>query len=101
MLTAGAEGKRYVLPNARVMIHQPLIGGGGISGQATDIEIHAREMLKTKKKLIDIYVKHTGREYDFLHDSMERDNFMGAEEAKDFGLVDTVVESRKRKQSQA
>lgn len=101
LLTAGAEGKRYVLPNARVMIHQPLIGGGGISGQATDIEIHAREMLKTKKKLIDIYVKHTGREYDFLHDSMERDNFMGAEEAKDFGLVDTVVESRKRKQSQA
>ncbi|MAE74629.1 MAG: ATP-dependent Clp protease proteolytic subunit [Bdellovibrionaceae bacterium] len=101
LLTAGAEGKRYVLPNARVMIHQPLIGGGGISGQATDIEIHAREMLKTKKKLIDIYVKHTGREYDFLHDSMERDNFMSAEEAKDFGLVDTVVESRKRKQSQA
>ncbi len=96
LLTAGAEGKRYVLPNSKVMIHQPLIGGGGLSGQASDIEIHAREMIKTKQKLTDIYVKHTGRNFDELTAAMDRDNFMTASEAKDFGLVDLVVSSRKK-----
>lgn len=96
LLTAGAKGKRYVLPHSKVMIHQPLIGGGGISGQASDIEIHAKEMIKTKNKLTDIYVKHTGRDFDELTTAMDRDNFMTAEEAKDFGLVDHVVASRKK-----
>ena len=95
-MCAGAKGKRYVMPHARVMIHQPLIGGGGIAGQASDIEIHAKEMLKTKSKLTEIYVKHTGRDFDELTQAMDRDNYMGAEEAKDFGLVDQVVETRKK-----
>lgn len=96
LLTAGAQGKRYVLPNSKVMIHQPLIMGGGLSGQVSDIEIHAKEMIKTKQKLTDIYVKHTGRSFDDLTGAMDRDNFMTAEEAKDFGLVDMVVTSRKK-----
>lgn len=96
LMCAGAKGKRYVMPHARVMIHQPLIGGGGIAGQASDIEIHAKEMLKTKSKLTEIYVKHTGRDFDELTQAMDRDNYMGAEEAKDFGLVDQVVETRKK-----
>lgn len=95
LLTAGAQGKRYVMPHARVMIHQPHIMGGGITGQVTDIEIHAREMINTKRKLTEIYVKHTGKDFDLLAQMMERDKFMSAEEAKDFGLVDTVVEQRK------
>ena len=78
------------------MIHQPLIGGGGISGQASDIEIHAKEMIKTKNQLTDIYVKHTGRKFEDLTKAMDRDNFMTAQEAKDFGLADSVVESRKK-----
>jgi ATP-dependent Clp protease protease subunit len=96
LLTAGSKGKRYVLPNAKVMIHQPLIMGGGLSGQVSDIEIHAKEMIKTKQKLTDIYVTHTGRNFDELTAAMDRDNFMTAEEAKDFGLVDFVVTSRKK-----
>jgi ATP-dependent Clp protease protease subunit len=95
LLAAGAEGKRYVLPNSRIMIHQPLIGGGGLSGQASDIEIHAREMLKTKQKLTDIYVKHTGKDFDFLTSAMDRDNFMSAADAVEFKIADKVVESRK------
>lgn len=91
LLTAGAEGKRNVLPHSRVMIHQPLIGGHGISGQASDIEIHAKEMIKTKNLLTDIYVKHTGIDFDTLTKAMDRDNYMSAEEAKDFGLIDKVV----------
>lgn len=94
LLTAGAQGKRYVLPHARVMIHQPHIMGG-LSGQASDIEIHAREMINTKKRLTEIYAKHTGREYDFLSNSMDRDYYMSAEESRDFGLVDHVVQFRK------
>ncbi len=95
LLCAGAPGKRFILPNSRVMIHQPHIMGGGITGQVTDIEIHAKEMALTKKKLTDIYVKHTGQPFDVLHANMERDNYMSAQQALDFGLVDKVVEHRK------
>lgn len=95
LLAAGAKGKRYVLPHSRVMIHQPHIMGG-LSGQASDIEIHAREMINTKKRLTEIYATHTGKDYDFLNNAMDRDYFMSAEEAKNFGLVDDVVKSRKR-----
>lgn len=95
LLAAGTQGKRYCMPNGRVMIHQPLVAGGGISGQVTDIEITAKELVKTKEKLTNIYVNHTGREYDFLKANMERDNYMSSQEAKEFGLVDHVVEFRK------
>lgn len=95
LLTAGAKGKRYCMPNSRVMIHQPLVAGGGLTGQITDIEITAKELIKTKEKLTKIYQNHTGQNYDFLMKNMERDNYMSAQEAKDFGLVDHVVEFRK------
>jgi len=95
LLTAGAAGKRYALPNSRVMIHQPHLGGGGIGGQVTDIEIHAKELVRTKEKLTKIYVEHAKRDYDFLKAIMERDHYMSAEEAKEFGLIDTVVDFRK------
>lgn len=91
LLTAGAKGKRFLLPNARVMIHQP---SGGFQGQATDIEIHAREIMELKDRLNKLYVKHTGKKLKTIQDSMERDNFMTAEQAKDFGLVDEIVEKR-------
>ena len=91
LLAAGAAGKRYALPNARVMIHQP---SGGAQGQATDIEIQAREILAQKARLNNIYVKHTGQTLDVIETSMERDKFMSADEAKEFGLVDEVVNSR-------
>ena len=95
LLCGGTKGKRLVLPHARVMIHQPHIMGG-LSGQASDIEIHAREMINTKKRLTEIYATHTGKDYDFLNNAMDRDYFLSAEEAKDFGLVDEVVKFRKR-----
>lgn len=91
LLAAGAAGKRYCLPNARVMIHQP---SGGFRGQATDIEIHAREILELKDRLNKIYVHHTGQELKTVQDSMERDNFMTAENAQKFGLIDKVLERR-------
>ncbi len=91
LLTAGAAGKRYSLPNSRVMIHQP---SGGCRGQATDIEIHAREILDLRKRLNNIYVKHTGKELSEIEKAMERDNFMSPEEAKDFGLIDRIIERR-------
>jgi ATP-dependent Clp protease, protease subunit len=91
LLTAGAKGKRFALPNARIMIHQP---SGGAQGQVTDIEIHAREMIATRKRLNEIYVKHTGQPYDTVATAVERDNFMGPEEAKSFGLIDDVMVSR-------
>ncbi len=94
LLSAGTKGKRYCMPHSRVMIHQPLIQGG-LGGQASDIEIHAREMLKIKEKLTKIYQNHTSRDYDFLTKAMDRDNFMSAEEAKEFGIIDQVVEFRK------
>lgn len=95
LLTAGTPGKRYCLPHARVMIHQPLIGGHGLSGQASDIEIHAKELIKTKEQLTNVYVEHTGQKYDILEKAMDRDNYMSAADAKSFGLVDHVVEFRK------
>lgn len=91
LLTAGAAGKRYALPNARIMIHQP---SGGAQGQATDIEIQAREILRLRARLNEVYVKHTGRKLADIEKAMERDNFMSGEEAKKFGLIDQVVESR-------
>ncbi len=91
LLTAGAAGKRYALPNSRIMIHQP---SGGAQGQATDIEIQAREILRLRAKLNEVYVKHTGRKLADIEKAMDRDNFMSSEEAKKFGLIDHVVESR-------
>ena len=88
LLTCGAKGRRFALPNARVMIHQP---SGGFQGQATDIEIHAKEILAIKKRLNHIYVEQTGQDLKTVEAAMERDNFMTAEEAKKFGLIDAVV----------
>jgi ATP-dependent Clp protease protease subunit len=92
LLCAGTKGKRYVLPNANIMIHQIL---GGAEGQATDVEIRVKYMLRLKKRLNSIIAHHTGQEYDVVEKACDRDNFMTAEEAKDFGLVDEVVKSRK------
>jgi len=96
LLTAGTKGKRYAMPNSRIMIHQPLLQGG-LSGQVTDIEIHAKELIRTKEKLTRIYVNHTGKSYEDLYHAMERDNFMDPDIAKQFGLIDHVIESRKVK----
>lgn len=95
LLAAGAPGKRFAMPNSRIMIHQPHLGEGGIGGQVTDIEIHARELVRTKKKVTSIYAEHTGRKLDYLLKIMERDHNMSAEEAKLLGLVDHVVAFRK------
>ena len=92
LLTAGATGMRFSLPNSRIMVHQP---SGGYQGQATDIMIHARETKKLKDRLNQIYVKHTGQPLATVEAALERDNFMSAEEAKDWGLIDEIVESRK------
>jgi ATP-dependent Clp protease protease subunit len=94
LLMAGTKGKRYVLPHSKVMIHQPLISGG-LSGQATDIEIHARELIDTKQRLIKLYVNHTGQSESKLSQDMERDFFMSAEMAVKYGLADHVVATRK------
>jgi ATP-dependent Clp protease protease subunit len=91
LLTAGAKGKRFSLPNARIMIHQP---SGGAQGQATDIEIQAREILATRARLNEIYVKHTGQSLDVISSAVERDKFLSPLEAKEFGLIDEVVVSR-------
>ena len=91
LLAAGAKGKRFSLPNSRIMVHQP---SAGFQGQATDIEIHANEVLSLKKRLNEIYSKHTGKSVDEIKSALERDNFMTAEVAKSFGLVDEVVEKR-------
>jgi ATP-dependent Clp protease, protease subunit len=91
LLAAGTKGKRFSLPNSRIMIHQP---SGGYQGQATDIEIHAKETLSLKKRLNNIYVKHTGNKLPLIEKSMERDNFMSPEKAKEFGIVDKVIENR-------
>ena len=91
LLMAGAAGKRYALPNAKVMVHQP---SGGFQGQATDIEIHAREILATRARLNELYAQHTGQELSVIEDAMERDRFMTADEAKNFGLIDEVVTQR-------
>ena len=91
LLAAGEKGKRYSLPNSRIMVHQP---SAGFQGQATDIEIHANEVLALKKRLNEIYSKHTGKTVEEVKSALERDNFMTAEVAKDFGLIDEVVEKR-------
>jgi ATP-dependent Clp protease protease subunit len=91
LLTAGEKGKRFCLPNAKIMIHQP---SGGYQGQATDIEIHAKEVLRTKARLNEIYEVHTGQKLDVIESAMERDNFMTGDEAVEFGLIDEVVAKR-------
>ena len=91
LLMAGAKDKRFALPNAKIMVHQP---SGGFQGQATDIEIHAREIIKTRSRLNDIYAEHTGQTIATIEEAMERDRFMDAEEAKEFGLIDTIVAKR-------
>ena len=91
LLAAGKKGKRFSLPNSRIMVHQP---SAGFQGQATDIEIHANEVLALKKRLNEIYSKHTGKSVDDVKKALERDNFMTPEVAKDFGLIDEVVENR-------
>jgi ATP-dependent Clp protease protease subunit len=89
LLAAGAAGKRYALPNAKVLIHQP---SAGLEGQATDIDIHAREVMETRRRLSRLYAHHTGQSFETIEQSLERDRFMSAEEARDFGLVDAVVD---------
>ena len=91
LLAAGTKGKRFSLPNSRIMVHQP---SAGFQGQATDIEIHANEVLSLKKRLNEIYSKHTGKTVDEVKTALERDNFMTADAAKSFGLIDEVVEKR-------
>ena len=91
LLAAGTKGKRFSLPNSRIMVHQP---SAGFQGQATDIEIHANEVMSLKKRLNEIYSKHTGRPVDEIKQALERDNFMTPEDAKGFGLIDKVVDKR-------
>ena len=98
LLTAGAAGKRFSLPNARIMTHQP---SGGFQGQATDIEIHAKEILDLRRRLNGIYEKHSGKTIKQIEKIMERDTFMTADDAKDFGLIDQVVEKRPTPKSEA
>ena len=88
---AGTKGKRFALPHAKIMIHQP---SGGYSGQATDIEIHAQEILKTKQRLNEIYVQHTGQDLETIQKNMERDKFFTSEEALEFGLIDKIIDKR-------
>ncbi|MBQ4092038.1 MAG: ATP-dependent Clp protease proteolytic subunit, partial [Firmicutes bacterium] len=91
LLAAGTKGKRFALPNSEVMIHQPL---GGAQGQATDIEIHAKHILKTKEKLNTILAERTGKSLEQIYQDTERDNFMSAQEAMEYGLIDKVIENR-------
>jgi ATP-dependent Clp protease protease subunit len=91
LLCAGAKGKRYATPNSRIMVHQP---SGGAQGQAADIEIQAREILTLRKRLNEIYVRHTDQTLEAIENKLERDSYMSAEEARDYGLVDQVVENR-------
>lgn len=91
LLCAGEAGMRFALPNARIMVHQP---SGGFQGQASDIERHARDIIATKKRLNEIYAKHTGQSVEAIEEALDRDNFLSAEEAKDFGLVDEVIADR-------
>ena len=93
LLSVGTKGKRFALPNSRVMIHQPLISGG-LGGQASDIEIHARELLKLKEKLNQMLAEHTGKSLEQIERDTDRDNFMSAQEAADYGLIDKVITTR-------
>ena len=92
LLSAGTKGKRYALPNSRIMIHQPLLGG--LSGQASDIEIHAKELMKIKQKLNELMAEHTGKRLAQLEKDTDRDNFMSADDAHKYGLIDQVINSR-------
>jgi ATP-dependent Clp protease protease subunit len=98
ILAAGAAGKRFALPNANIMVHQP---SGGFSGQASDIEIHAREVLKTRARLNEIYARHTGQDLKAIEEAMDRDRFMDAEQAKGFGIIDEVVAKRPARETPA
>ncbi|WP_297322999.1 ATP-dependent Clp endopeptidase proteolytic subunit ClpP [uncultured Bartonella sp.] len=91
LLTAGAKGHRFALPNARIMVHQP---SGGFQGQASDIERHAQDIIKMKRRLNEIYVHHTGQDYETIERTLDRDHFMTADEAKEFGLIDDVIQYR-------
>jgi ATP-dependent Clp protease protease subunit len=91
LLAAGETGTRYALPNARIMVHQP---SGGFQGQASDIVRHAEDIMKVKRRLNEIYVRHTGRDYDSIENTLDRDHFMSAEEARTFGIIDQVLEKR-------
>lgn len=93
ILTAGTKNKRFSLPNTKIMIHQPIVSG--MEGQVTDIEIHAKELLRTKKQLNEILAKHTGQKVARINVDVERDYFMTAKEAKNYGLIDTIIESKK------
>ena len=94
LLSAGTKGKRIALPNSQIMIHQPLIAGGGISGQVTDIQIRADNLLKTKENLNRILAQNTGKDYETICRDTERDNFMTAQEALEYGLIDKVYSNR-------
>jgi ATP-dependent Clp protease protease subunit len=96
LLAAGTPGKRFAMPNSRILIHQPHLGDGGIGGQITDIEIHAKELVRTKTKLTEIYAQHTGQDIKTLHKMMERDYYLSAAESKKLGLIDEVILSRKK-----
>jgi len=91
LLCAGEKGMRFALPNARIMLHQP---SGGFQGQASDIERHAEDIIKMKRRLQEVYVKHTGQDYETVERTLDRDFFMNAEQAKEFGIVDQVITSR-------
>ena len=91
LLCAGAKGMRFALPNARIMVHQP---SGGFSGQASDIERHAEDIIKMKRRLNETYVKHTGQPYEFIEKTLDRDFFLSSEQARDFGLIDKVLNTR-------
>ncbi len=97
LLASGTKGKRYALPNSKIMIHQPLVAGDGMSGQASDIEIHTKDLLETKKRLTSIYEKHTSKSFKVLEKTMDRDFFFSSKEAESFGLIDRVVENRSKK----
>ena len=96
LLSAGAKGNRFALPNARIMVHQP---SGGFSGQASDIERHALDIIKMKKRLNEVYVKHTGQPYEKIESTLDRDHFMTSDEARDFGLIDQVLNKREEIES--
>ena len=91
LLAAGTKGMRFALPNARIMVHQP---SGGFSGQASDIERHAEDIIKMKRRLNEVYVKHTGQKYEMIEKTLDRDYFMTSDQAKEFGLIDRVLTSR-------
>ena len=95
LLTAGSKGKRFALPNSRIMIHQPLISGGGISGQATEIQIEAKEIVDTKRRLNEIIAKHTGQTPEKIEHDSERNFYLSSEEAKTYGLIDEVIHRKK------